>query len=86
MNARPLQPANDRGIKLYGSSSWLSDDKVSHHTTINAASSPQELINAASPQESSHSPKQGTVPKQTVRLFPQVIACLFVCHLHVVIN
>ncbi|KAM1467146.1 hypothetical protein ACFX2I_032286 [Malus domestica] len=87
MNARPLQPANDRGIKLYGSTSWLSDDKVSHHTTINAASSPQESINAASPQESSHSPKQGNhSPQQTVRLFPQVIACLFVCLLHLVIN
>ncbi|CAN6716140.1 unnamed protein product [Malus baccata var. baccata] len=76
MNARPLQPANGRGIKLYVPSLTLSDDKVPH-TTIKAASSPQGSINAASPK-SSQSPKQGNhSSQQTVKLSPQVIAFLF---------
>ncbi|TQE07872.1 hypothetical protein C1H46_006521 [Malus baccata] len=65
MSARPLQPANGRGIKLYVPSLTLSDDKVPH-TTIKAASSPQGSINAASPK-SSQSPIQ-VVFKQTINL------------------
>ncbi|KAB2630936.1 alpha carbonic anhydrase 4-like [Pyrus ussuriensis x Pyrus communis] len=85
MNARPLQPANGRGIKLYVPSLPLSDEKVPH-TTIKAASSPQDSINAASPK-SSQSPKQGNhSSQQTVKLSPQVIAFLFAYLLFLVIK
>lgn len=85
MNARPLQLANGRGIKLYVPSLPLSDEKVPH-TTIKAASSPQDPINAASPK-SSQSPKQGNhSSQQTVKLSPQVIAFLFAYLLFLVIK